>query len=90
MADTSKLSVEKALEKLRKSDGPKSKSEQHDRKMDALDDEIKRMREQRLRLERHQRKRASAKVAAAIEKRARRQIDACDPDSTVKVMAKIA
>ena len=56
MADTPKLSVEKTLEKLRKSDRPKSKDEQHDAKMDALDDEIKRMREQRLRLERHQRK----------------------------------
>lgn len=57
MADTPKLSVEKALEKLRKSDQPKSKDEQYDAKMDALDDEIKRMREQRLRLERHQRRR---------------------------------
>jgi hypothetical protein len=55
MADTSKLSVEKALEKLRSSDRPASKDEQHDAKMDALDEEIKRMREQRLRLERHQR-----------------------------------
>jgi hypothetical protein len=55
MAD--KLPVAKALEKLRKSDRPKSKDEQHDQKMDALDEEIKRMREQRLRLERHQRKR---------------------------------
>jgi hypothetical protein len=57
MADTTKLSVEKALEKLRKSDGSKSKNEQRDQKMEALDEEIKRMREQRLRLERHQRKR---------------------------------
>jgi hypothetical protein len=57
MADTPKLSVEKALEKLRKSDQPKSMNEQYDEKMDALDEEIKRMREQRLRLERHQRKR---------------------------------
>jgi len=60
MADTTKLSVEKTLEKLRKDDRPKSKDEQHDAKMDALDDEIKRMREQRLRLERHQRKRDRA------------------------------
>ncbi len=56
MANTPKLSVEKALEKLRQGDRPKSKNEQHDDKMDALDEEIKRMREQRLRLERHQRK----------------------------------
>ena len=54
MADTPKLSVEKALEKLRKNDAPKSRNEQHDEKMDALDEEIKRMREQRLRLERKQ------------------------------------
>ena len=58
MADTPKLSVEKALGKLRNSDRPKSKNEQQDEKMDALDEEIKRMREQRLRLERHQRRRS--------------------------------
>ena len=57
MADTPKLSVEKALGKLRESDRVKSKSEQRDEKMDALDEDIKRMRAQRLRLERHQRKR---------------------------------
>jgi hypothetical protein len=42
---------------LRNSDRPKSKKEDRDEKMDALDEEIKRMREQRLRLERHQRRR---------------------------------
>jgi hypothetical protein len=57
MADSPKLSVEKALEKLRKSDRPKSKNERYDEKMSALDEEIKRMRAQRLRLERDQRKR---------------------------------
>jgi hypothetical protein len=57
MADTPKLSVEKALGKLRESDQVKSKSEQRDEEMDALDEDIKRMRAQRLRLERHQRKR---------------------------------
>ena len=56
MADTPKLSVEKALEKLRKSD-PKSKNERYDEEMSELDEEIKRMRAQRLRLERDQRKR---------------------------------
>jgi hypothetical protein len=55
MAD--KLSVEKALNKIRADDKPKSRSEKRDEEMDALDEEIKRMREQRLRLERHQRKR---------------------------------
>jgi hypothetical protein len=54
MTDTPKLSVEKALEKLRKNDRLKSKNEHRDEKMDALDEEIKRMREQRLRLERKQ------------------------------------
>jgi hypothetical protein len=56
MSDTPKLSVEKALEKLRKGDQAKSKDERRDEKMDALEEETKRMREQRLRLERHQRK----------------------------------
>jgi len=57
MAETTKLSVEKALEKLRSSDSPKSKNARLDEKIDALDEEIKRMRAQRLRLEQHQRKR---------------------------------
>jgi uncharacterized small protein (DUF1192 family) len=57
MAETSKLSVEKALEKLRGNDSPKSKNARHDDKIDALDEEIERMRAQRLRLEQHQRKR---------------------------------
>jgi hypothetical protein len=57
MGDTPKLSVEKALEKLRGSDPPKSKNARRDEKMAALDEEIKRMRAQRPRLERHQRKR---------------------------------
>ena len=56
MAETNKLSVEKALEKLR-GDQPKSKDQQRDEKSDALNEEIKRMRAQRLRLDRNQRKR---------------------------------
>ena len=57
MAGTTKLSVEKALDKLRKADAaPKTKSQRRDEEMDALDEEIKRMRAQRLRLERRQRK----------------------------------
>lgn len=51
MAETTKLSVEKALEKLRKSN-PKSKDARRDEKTEALNEEIKRMRAQRLRLER--------------------------------------
>jgi hypothetical protein len=57
MAEINKLSVEKALNKIRADETPKSRSERDDEKMDVLDEEIKRMRAQRLRLERHQRKR---------------------------------
>lgn len=55
MADTTKLSVEKALEKLRGSDLPKSKNARHEEKMGALEEQVKRMRAQRLRLDRHPR-----------------------------------
>ena len=51
MAETTKLSVEKALEKLRGADA-KSKDMHRDEKMDALEQEIKRMRAQRLRTQR--------------------------------------
>lgn len=57
MAEINKLSPEKALKKLRESDGPKSRNAQLDEKAAELDEEIKRMREQRLRLERRQKKR---------------------------------
>jgi hypothetical protein len=57
MAETTKLSVEKALEKLRGSEPRKSKNARLDEKIDELDEEIRRMRAQRLRLDRHQRKR---------------------------------
>jgi hypothetical protein len=57
MAETPKLSVEKALDKLRKADAAsKTKDQLRDEDMEVLDKEIKRMREQRLRLERRQRK----------------------------------
>ena len=56
MAETTKLSVEKALNKLREADAQKTKAERQDEQIDALDEEIKRMRAQRLRLERHQRR----------------------------------
>ncbi len=49
MADTSKLSVEQALKKLRESDA-KSQSLSRDDKSDLLNDELKRLRAQRLRL----------------------------------------
>jgi hypothetical protein len=56
MAETTKLSVEKALEKLRGADLQKSRSAQRDEKIEALEEETKRMRATRLRLERHQRR----------------------------------
>ena len=55
MAQINKLSVEKALQKLRERDSLKSKSARLDDKEAQLDEDIRRMREQRLRLERHQR-----------------------------------
>jgi hypothetical protein len=66
MAETTKLSVEKAPEKLRGSDPPKSKNARFDEKIDALEEEIKRMRAQRLCLEQHQRKKAA--IAPAPQK----------------------
>ena len=56
MAEINKLSAEKALQKLRGNE-QKSKNEQLDEKNAVLAEEIARMRAQRLRLERHQRKR---------------------------------
>ena len=55
MAETTKLSVEKALNKMREADTQKSRSTTDD-KIDALKEETRRLREQRLRLERHQRR----------------------------------
>jgi len=57
MAEINKLSVEKALEKMRGSERQQSKKAQLSEKDAALDEELARMRAQRLRLERHQRKR---------------------------------
>lgn len=57
MAETRKLSVEKALNKIRADDASKSQSTRRDEEIDALNEEIKRMKAQRLRLDRHQRKR---------------------------------
>ena len=57
MAEINKLSVEKALDKLRASDAKQSKDALFHNKIDALDEEIERMRLQRQRLEQHQRKR---------------------------------
>ncbi len=57
MADTTKLSVEKALEKIRSDEQPKSRSELQDEKSEALNEEIKRMKAQRLRLDSNRPKR---------------------------------
>ena len=54
MAETPKLSVERALEKLRAADATKSKNARRTNEMEVLDEEIKRMRAQRLRLDRQQ------------------------------------
>jgi hypothetical protein len=51
MAGTNKLSVEKALEKLRQNEQLASKKELRDEKSEALNREIKRMRAQRMRLD---------------------------------------
>jgi hypothetical protein len=57
MSKINKLSVEKALDKLRAGDAKRSKDTLLGDKIDALDEEIERMRTQRLRLEHLQRKR---------------------------------
>ena len=51
MAETTKLSVEKALEKLRGSEQPASRSDKLDDEMEALKEKTRRMRAQRLRLD---------------------------------------
>ena len=57
MAEINKLSVEKALDKLRAGDAKQSKDALFNDKMDVLREEIERMRTQRSRLEQHQRRR---------------------------------
>jgi len=54
MAEIHKLSVEKTLNKIRGDDAKQFKDAAFDDKIDVLDEEIGRMRAQRLRLERHQ------------------------------------
>jgi hypothetical protein len=55
MAETTKLSVGQALEKLRGTDTPKTKMTQLDEKIDELDKETQRLRAERRRLERSKR-----------------------------------
>jgi hypothetical protein len=54
MVEISKLSIEKALDKLRANDAKQSKEARLDSKIDVIDEEIERMRAQRLRLEQRQ------------------------------------
>ena len=54
MAETTKLSVGQAIEKLRGTDAPKSRMTRLDEKIDALDEEARRLKAARRRLERDQ------------------------------------
>lgn len=55
MAETTKLSVGQALEKLRGTEAPKARMTRLDEKIDALDKETQRLRAARRRIERDQR-----------------------------------
>ncbi|MGB6351522.1 MAG: hypothetical protein WBG10_16005 [Pseudolabrys sp.] len=55
MAETTKLSVGQALEKLRGADAPKAKMARLDEKIDTLDQETQRLRAMKRRIERDQR-----------------------------------
>jgi hypothetical protein len=57
MAEINKLSVETALDKLRAGGAKQSRDTLSNNKIDALNEEMQRIRKQRLRLEQHQRKR---------------------------------
>ena len=52
MADTTKLSVGQALDKLRGTEAPKTKITELDEKIDALDEEARRLKAARRRFER--------------------------------------
>jgi hypothetical protein len=82
MAETPKLSVEKALKKLRAADAPKSKNARMSEEIDALDEERKRSRAQRLRLERHQRRSTERdwdRLRSSKHQRAPEIVDASNP-----------
>lgn len=61
MAETTKLSVGQALEKLRGTDSLKSKMTRLDESIDALDKETQRLRAARLKIERDQKAALSKK-----------------------------
>jgi hypothetical protein len=56
MAETTKLSVEKALKKIRQADVVKSNVARTEEEISRLDEDIRRMKAQTRRLERHQRR----------------------------------
>ena len=62
MAETTRLSVGQALEKLRGTDTPKAKMTRLDENIHALDEETQRLRAMRRRLERNQRADSEANV----------------------------
>ncbi len=66
MAEIEKLSVGKALDKLRRADTPDPKSTQIDGKIGELDAEINRMRATRSRVERDQRAGAARDIAPEV------------------------
>jgi len=63
VAETTKLSVGQALEKLRGNDAPKAKMVRLDEKIETLDKETQRLRAMRHRLERDQRAGSTGRVA---------------------------
>ena len=63
VAETTKLSVGQALEKLRGIDAPKAKMARLDEKIETLDEETQRLRAMRHRLERDQRAGSTGRVA---------------------------
>jgi hypothetical protein len=69
MAEINKLSVGQALDKLRGTDARESKRAQLDGKIDALDEEVQRLRATRRRLERDQRAESSGSNAQVSNNR---------------------
>jgi hypothetical protein len=72
LAETTKLSVGRALEKLRGTDAPKAKMARLDEKIDTLDEETQRLRAMRHRLERDWRTGSTGRDAQ--EANARRRV----------------
>ena len=66
MAEISKLSVGKALDKLRSADAPEARMKQLDGKMGELDAEIQRLRATRSRVERDQRAGSARDLAPEV------------------------